>query len=142
MIKLIIGLSLTMFFIVSVDSCKLAENPVEPEPTIPTRAVRYLVTMTSSSPNSNPQITYTNFAGGTTTVSSLNLDLTLAIDSGTTVNLSASCVGYYSPTSGNASAGIEMQLFIDNTLAADTAIIETDNLTAVSASASVSAIVM
>lgn len=122
-------------------SCKLIDSPIEPEPTVPTSDVRYVVTMTSSSTNSNPQIIYTNELGGTTQVTNLNLDITVAIDSGTTVNLSASCVGYYSPASGSASAGIEMQLFIDDTLAADTAIIETDNLAAVTATASVSALV-
>lgn len=141
LIKLIIGLILTTFFIVTVNSCELAENPVEPEPTTPTRNVRYLVTMTSSSFNSNPQIVYTNSAGGTSTASTLNLDLTLAIDSGTTVNLSASCVGYYSTISRNSSAGVDLKLFIEDSLAADSSIINTDNISSVSASASVSAVV-
>lgn len=141
LVKLIIGLSFAIFFIVSVNSCKLAENPVEPEPTTPTRDVRYLVTMTSSSSNSNPQITYTNSVGGTSTVSSLSLDLTLAVDSGTTVNLSASCVGYYSTISRNASAGVDVKLFIEDSLAADSSIINTDNISSVSASVSVSALV-
>lgn len=125
--------------LVVLSSCKLVDNPVEPAPTIPTRDVRYVVTMTSSSANSNPIISYTNSLGNTSEINALNLDLTVAIDSGTTVNLAASCVGYYSAIAGNSSAGIEMKLYVADTLAADSSIIKTDNLTAVSASASVSA---
>ncbi len=138
---LIISIIISIFILFSLNSCKLAENPVEPEPTITTRDVRYLVTMTSSSSNSNPEINYTNSFGGTSTVTSLNLDLTLAIDSGSTVNLSASCEGYYSTISRNASAAVDIKLFIDDSLAADSSIINTDNFSSVSASAFISAIV-
>lgn len=129
---------IVMLFLIS--SCKLVDAPIEPPPAAPTSNVRYVVTMTSSSVNSSPQITYTNNLGGTTQVTDLNLDITVAIDSGTTVNFSASCLGFYSPTSAKASAGIEMKLYVADTLAADTTTIKTDNVGPVTVSASVSAL--
>ena len=134
-----IAVIIFLFTIFFVDSCKLAESPIEPTPTVPTRDVRYVVTMSTSSSSSSPQISYTNVNGGTTTITDLSLDLTLPIDSGTTVNLSASCTGYYTAASGNSSAAIDIKLYVDDTLAADSSIIKTDNLLPVAVDASVSA---
>jgi len=134
-------IKIALVLLLALSSCKLVDSPIEPGPTIPTRDVRYVVNMTSSSTNSEPQISYTNAYGSTTQVTSLSLDLTVAIDSGSTVNLSASCIGYYSAISNDASAAIEIQLFVADTLAADSSVIVTNNLNPVSASASVSAFV-
>ena len=120
-------------------SCELVDTPITPDKTIPTRNVRYLVQMTSSSANSNPKISYTDVYGGITELSALTLDLTVAVDSGITAVLSASCNGYYSALTGNSSAVVDIKLYVADSLAADSIMIASDNLLSVSASAYVSA---
>jgi hypothetical protein len=128
----------SLIIVMLFSSCELVDNDIPiPEPA-PTRLVRYVVKMTSSSANANPTISYTNAAGGTTQLSSLNLDVTVEVDSGTTATLFGECSGFYSPLTGNSSAAVDLQLFVADSLVADSTAIESDNLTNVKATAQVS----
>lgn len=100
-------------------SCELVDTPIEPEDPIPTRNIRYVVGMTSSSNNSNPVINYTNNLGGITQLRASSLDLTVAIDSGSVINLSASCSGFYSPLTQSAFASVDIKIFLADSLLAD-----------------------
>jgi hypothetical protein len=112
---------LIFLFLISIAflSCELVDTPIEPDDPIPTRNIRYVVGMTSSSNNSSPVINYTNNIGGTTELRASSLDLTVAIDSGSVINLSASCSGFYSPITRNAFASVDIKIFLADSLLAD-----------------------
>ncbi len=134
----IIGIWIFIFLWVS---CELVDSEIESDASVPTLNVRYVVTMTSSSSNSNPIIDYTNSNGGTTELNLLELDLTVPIDSGTTANLFASCTGYYSSVSRGSSAAVDIKIFVADSLIADSTNIQTQSTGTVTASAQISALI-
>lgn len=130
--KLIVLLLISITFV----SCELVDTPIEPEDPIPTRNIRYVVQMTSSSNNSSPVINYTNNLGGTTELRASSLDLIVAIDSGSVINLSASCSGFYSPITRNAFASADIKIFLADSLLADSLNSQSSSFGNVNASAS------
>ncbi|MCX6167714.1 MAG: hypothetical protein NTX65_00100 [Ignavibacteriales bacterium] len=116
-------------------SCKLTDSKNNPAAPTNFKNVRYVVNMISSSTFANPIISYTNANGGTSQLQGMNLDASVQVEVGLSATLSASCTGSYNPANLNASAAINLKLYVNDSLKAEANDFQTDPLSSVTASA-------
>ncbi len=136
--KKIINGSLTVLLALTCFSCKLVDGINTPTTNGNNKTVRYVANMISSSTYANPVITYTSGDGVISQVQGMNLNISLPLSVGLTATLTASCTGSYNPASLNASASINLKIYVNDSLKVVANDFQTDSLSTVAASATCS----
>ncbi|MHB8929547.1 MAG: hypothetical protein ACYC5R_02985 [Melioribacteraceae bacterium] len=136
--KKIINSSLIVVLALTCFSCKLVDGINTPVTNSSGKTVRYVANMISSSTYANPVITYTSGDGVISQVEGMNLNISLPLSVGLTATLAASCTGDYSPASLNASASINLKIYVNDSLKVVANDFQTDSLSIVTASANCS----